>query len=168
MCVCVCVCVMCAVIVSWLGGFIFGCGLMVSRMVDHHRVLEFLILPPIWQTYPKVGLSDSSRCLEISTGWNPSLMGVMIAGVVIHFIANLIAKYKLDRDVFFPEGKITFQLGFGSVLFGIGWGLAGICPGPALVGLASGRLSYVCFVAAMFIGYFSHNSFFPSATPSTA
>lgn len=124
------------IIVSLLAGLIFGIGLIVSGMADPAKVLGFL---------------------DISRLWDPSLAFVMGGAIGIGFFAFRHAK-KRARPVCAAEmqlpnsQQIDKRLIGGSVLFGIGWGLAGICPGPGLVLLGAGIGKGVVFVAAMMAG----------------
>lgn len=91
------------------------------------------------------------------TAWDPSLMFVMVGAIGVHAVAYLfISRQKvplLDDQFHLPKKKeITSSLVIGSVIFGMGWGLAGFCPGPALVSLVSGQLSVVVFVVMMILG----------------
>ena len=106
--------------VAFVSGFIFALGLGLSRMTQPEKVVGFL---------------------DITGNWDPSLLWVMVGAIGVHFWANVFAK-KMKApwkdDVFhFPRSKqIDPQLVVGSVLFGLGWGMIGFCPGPAVVSLA--------------------------------
>jgi uncharacterized protein len=120
-------------------GFLFGLGLCVASMTD----------PAVIQGF-----------LDIAGDWNPTLVFVMAGGVVVTFVG-----YRM----IFPRGRplwagkfllpsasaIDRPLLVGAAIFGIGWGLAGYCPGPAVVSLASGRLEIFLFVLAMLVGMIS-------------
>ncbi|WP_220265645.1 DUF6691 family protein [Enterobacter sp. Colony194] len=124
------------IIVSLLAGLIFGIGLIVSGMADPAKVLGFL---------------------DITRLWNPSLAFVMGGAIGVGFFGFRSAK-KRARPVCAAEmqlpnsQQIDKRLIGGSVLFGVGWGLAGICPGPGLVLLGAGIGKGVVFVAAMIAG----------------
>lgn len=123
-------------IVALLAGIIFGSGLILSGMVNPAIVLAFL---------------------DIAGDWNPSLLWVMGGAVAIGTIAFMIAKrlkYSyLGAPMQIPAStKIDRRLLLGSLLFGIGWGIAGICPGPALVLVGSGNLDAIIFLVAMLLG----------------
>lgn len=128
--------------VALLSGALFGYGLSLSGMVDPARVLGFL---------------------DIASGrWDPSLMFVLGGAVCIAFIAVTIQR-RLQRPVFdtqfhIPERTdIDARLISGSVLFGIGWGLAGFCPGPALSALTTGLTPVLLFIVAMIAGMLLHD-----------
>jgi uncharacterized protein len=117
-------------------GALFGIGLTVSRMVDPAKVLGFL---------------------DIAGDWDPSLALVMAGALIVTAPAYAIARRlhaPLCADRFSPPAanRIDRRLAAGAVLFGIGWGLVGYCPGPALasIGFAGGRT--LLFVAAMLVG----------------
>ena len=130
------------IMVALLSGALFGYGLSLSGMVDPARVLGFL---------------------DIASGhWDPSLMFVLGGAVCVAFIAVAIQrrlpKPVLDTQFHIPERTdIDARLVGGSVLFGIGWGLAGFCPGPALSALTTGLTPVLMFVAAMIAGMLLHD-----------
>jgi len=119
-----------------LSGLLFGVGLMVSGMANPAKVLGFL---------------------DITGRWDPSLAFVMIGAIVIGAIAFAFAK-RLNRSLLglpmqIPySAVVTLRLILGSAVFGVGWGLAGFCPGPALVALGAGFPKAWAFVAAMLAG----------------
>jgi len=117
-------------------GLLFGQGLIISRMIDPKKVMDFL---------------------DISGDWDPSLAFVMIGAIAVTSIGYRFlfkANSPLFADLFrLPLSKqIDSKLIGGAILFGIGWGLAGLCPGPALVDLSLGLPSVMLFVVAMVIG----------------
>lgn len=124
------------IVVSLLSGLVFGLGLMVSGMADPAKVLGFL---------------------DITRLWDPSLAFVMGGAISVGFFAFRMAK-KRTRPVCAPDmhlpdaQQIDKRLIGGSALFGLGWGLAGICPGPALVLLGAGIAKGLLFVTAMIAG----------------
>jgi uncharacterized protein len=117
-------------------GLMFGVGLMASGMTDPSKVIGFL---------------------DLFGAWDPSLALVMGGAVVVGFFAFALAK---KRTTTFLGGALRFPtstqmdkpLVIGSLLFGAGWGLGGLCPGPALVSMADGQSKAVLFVAAMLVG----------------
>ena len=107
-------------VVAAIAGAIFGAGLYISGMVNPLKVLRFLDFTAI-----------------PTGGWDPSLAFVMIPAVVVMFVAIRIGKARgkplLDTSFHEPEfNKIDAPLVGGAALFGIGWGMSGICPGPAI------------------------------------
>ena len=119
-------------------GFIFAIGLGISGMTQPQKVVGFL---------------------DLFGNWDPSLIFVMAGAIIVHFATyNLIRKRKspvLSTDWHVPNKKeITPALVIGSVLFGIGWGLGGFCPGPAVVSLASFEVKPFIFVISMLVGMF--------------
>lgn len=121
--------------VSFFVGLIFAIGLALSGMTQPQKVIGFL---NPWN-------------------WDPSLLFVMLGAVGVHLISYPIIRRRqsplLDTKWHVPTRKdITPRLILGSALFGIGWGLAGYCPGPALTSLASGSTQSVLFVGTMIFG----------------
>lgn len=117
------------IVISFLVGLIFGIGLIVSGMANPAKVLGFL---------------------DLAGKWDPSLILVMGGAIGIGFFAFRWAK---SRNTPLPAAtKIDRRLIFGSMAFGIGWGIAGFCPGPALVGLGMGLPKALIFVIAMLAG----------------
>lgn len=121
---------------AFVSGLVFGIGLIVSGMADPSKVLGFLDL---------VGL------------WDPSLGFVMAGAIGIGLVAFAIAKRRtqsfLGAPMKLPDARgIDRRLVGGSLLFGVGWGVAGFCPGPALVAVGMGEAKAIIFVAAMLVG----------------
>jgi uncharacterized membrane protein YedE/YeeE len=117
-------------------GFLFGLGLCLSGMTS----------PAVIQGF-----------LDIAGAWNPALVFVMAGGVAVTFLGYrfLVPKSKplWASRFLLPAGTgIDTPLLAGAALFGIGWGLAGYCPGPAVVSLASGRIGVIAFVLSMLAG----------------
>ncbi len=122
--------------VAFISGFIFGFGLLISGMANPSKVLGFL---------------------DIAGKWDPSLAFVMIGAISIGFFAFKYAKHMTKsicgETMKIPSSTdIDAKLIFGSIIFGIGWGLAGFCPGPAIVALGVGSFKALCFVLAMLMG----------------
>lgn len=117
-------------------GLVFGIGLCVSGMVNPAKVLNFL---------------------DIFGIWDPSLALVM-AGALLMYAAGLALSGKTARPFYegqydiFVSAKIDRPLVVGAALFGAGWGLAGLCPGPAVTGLAFGIPELYLFCGAMLAG----------------
>ncbi|MCC9621354.1 YeeE/YedE family protein [Thalassospira sp. MA62] len=128
------------VIASLFCGLLFGAGLYISGMIDPQKVLGFL---DIW------AIGDG--------GWDPSLAFVMGGGLIVaipifHF-AKARGSAMCGGDISQPKNRqIDRPLVIGGLLFGIGWGLVGYCPGPALSALVFGQTDTVIFVVAMIAG----------------
>jgi len=123
-------------ITALLAGLLFGVGLMVSGMANPVKVLGFL---------------------DLAGRWDPSLAFVMVGAIVFGSLAFFIVKRRkrsfLGLPVQLPASTtVTLRLVLGSAAFGVGWGLAGFCPGPALVALGAGYPKAAGFVAAMVAG----------------
>jgi uncharacterized membrane protein YedE/YeeE len=123
-------------LVEFFVGLLFGLGLMLSGMTDPGKVIGFL---------------------DLFGSWDPSLALVMGGAILVGFFAFAIAK---KRTTTFLGGVLRFptnldidkKLVIGSLIFGTGWGLAGFCPGPALVSMADGQPKALIFVVAMLVG----------------
>ena len=114
-------------------GCIFGVGLAVSQMVNPVKVIAFL---------------------DIAGDWDPSLVFVMLSAVVVSFVGYRIAARRsqplLESRFRLPTRKdIDGPLVLGAALFGVGWGIGGFCPGPALASAAYGVAEPLIFIAAM-------------------
>ena len=121
---------------SLLAGLVFGLGLIVSGMADPAKVLGFL---------------------DLAGAWDPSLAFVMAGAIAVGALAFAVAKKRtvsfLGATMKLPTSRdIDRRLVIGSVVFGIGWGIAGFCPGPGLVALGMGEVKALVFVAAMLVG----------------
>lgn len=125
-----------AVFYSFAAGLVFGIGLIVSGLADPARVLGFLDLAGLW---------------------NPTLAFVM-GGAVVATTAGYawLRRRRLSlsgEPMHWPQAtQVDRRLAGGSLLFGVGWGLAGFCPGPALVAAAAGVAQAAVFAAAMIAG----------------
>ena len=125
-----------ATIMALVAGLLFGVGLIVSGMANPAKVLGFL---------------------DVAGRWDPSLAFVMAGAIAVGTLAFLIAGRRgrswLGKPIQWPTATgITVRLVLGSAVFGIGWGLAGFCPGPALVALGAGVPKAIGFVGAMLVG----------------
>lgn len=127
---------MLTVFTSLLAGLVFGLGLIVSGMANPAKVLGFL---------------------DVGGSWDPSLAFVMAGAIAIGAIAFAVARKRtlslLGVAMKLPTSPdIDRRLVIGSALFGIGWGVAGFCPGPGLVALGMGEIKALVFVGAMLVG----------------
>lgn len=119
-----------------LSGLLFGLGLILSGMTNPAKVIGFL---------------------DVAGAWDPSLAFVMLGAILIAFFAFNIAKNKshayLGLPMLLPSAhQIDMKLMLGASLFGVGWGLAGFCPGPSIAAILSGNIDALLFVMAMVIG----------------
>jgi uncharacterized membrane protein YedE/YeeE len=140
---------------SLLCGFIFGWGLTISGMIQPSKVLGFLDF---------FGIPSGA--------WDPSLAVVMAAGLAVACVGYRIARKRpplFEKKSLWPTKKdIDLPLVSGALLFGIGWGLVGLCPGPAIVNLATLSPSVIVFVVAMAVGTLAHDLWRPrTATAAT-
>ena len=133
-------------IAALICGFIFGWGLLISGMMQPAKVLAFLDI------------------LGIPKGdWDPSLAVVMVAALIVSGLGFALAKQRA-RPAFAAESlwptksDIDRPLVIGSALFGAGWGLVGLCPGPALENLATLSPRVIVFVIAMAVGMVLHDA----------
>ena len=125
-------------LVSLFCGIIFGIGLVISQMINPAKVLGFL---------------------NLFGEWDPSLAFVMIGALIVSSPLFHLFKSK-EKPIFstsfsISENKeIDKRLIIGSILFGAGWGLVGLCPGPAISSIALFNVSSVIFIFSMFIGFY--------------
>ncbi|WP_298957865.1 DUF6691 family protein [uncultured Methylobacterium sp.] len=123
-----------------LAGLLFGIGLALSGMLDPARVRGFL---------------------DVTGAWDPTLAFVLAGAVMASSLGTALAR-RLRRPLLAERfdwptrTRIDRPLILGAVLFGIGWGLSGFCPGPAVAALSAGLLPVVVFVAAMVVGMAAH------------
>ncbi len=124
------------IFVALISGLLFGLGLGFSQMIDPEKVIGFL---------------------DLAGNWDPTLAFVMGGAVLVTIISfQFILKRPtpvLNGKFYVPTRKdIDTPLLIGSALFGIGWGIGGYCPGPAITALMLGTLNPLLFIAAMIIG----------------
>ena len=124
------------IVTALVAGLLFGAGLILSGMSNPAKVPAFL---------------------DVGGTWDPSLLFVMLGAIAVAALAFRFARARLrplfgDRIHVPGAGRIDARLLVGSTVFGVGWGLAGYCPGPALTSLAVGGRSTLLFVAAMVAG----------------
>ncbi len=122
--------------IEFLVGLLFGLGLLLSGMTDPGKVLGFL---------------------DLFGQWDPSLAFVMGGAIAVGFFAFAVARQRtmnfLGGALHLPRAsQIDKRLVLGGLTFGAGWGLAGFCPGPGIVSMASGEVKAAVFVAAMVAG----------------
>jgi len=125
-----------SILAGFIAGLLFGVGLALGGMTDPSIVLAFL---------------------DIAGAWNPQLMFVMAGGVMVTFIGYRMAARRSaplwDERFFTPTAtRIDAPLVGGALVFGIGWGLAGYCPGPAIASLGGPYEGVAGFVVAMLAG----------------
>ncbi len=128
---------------SLISGIIFGLGLTISGMVNPQKVLGFL---------------------NIFDEWDPSLSFVMVGAILIfsplHFIFKRKSRPFFAQSFIIPSKEdIDKNLILGSSIFGIGWGLVGFCPGPAISAIAFINIDVYIFVLFMFVGFYLGNFF---------
>ncbi len=124
------------ILTALLAGLVFGLGLIISGMANPAKVLGFL---------------------DLAGAWDPSLALVMAGAIGAGFVPFLLARNRtrslIGLQMMLPTTKsIDRRLVVGSSVFGIGWGVAGFCPGPGLVAIGMGEPKALLFVAAMLVG----------------
>lgn len=127
---------MARLLVALISGLLFGLGLTVSRMIDPAKVLGFL---------------------DLFGDWDPSLAFVMLGAIPVAALGYRLARRRvapLCAPVYSgpAQGKVDRRLAGGAILFGIGWGLVGYCPGPAIASIGLGNPGTWLFLAAMLVG----------------
>ena len=123
-------------VTAFIAGLLFGSGLILSGMSNPAKVLSFL---------------------DIAGQWDPSLGFVMLGAILVAAVAFRVggarARTVFGGDIHIPGGaRVDTRLVLGSVVFGVGWGLVGYCPGPALTSLGVGGWPTLLFVASMIAG----------------
>ena len=121
---------------QYLIGVLFGIGLIISGMTNPQKILAFL---------------------DLAGPWDPSLIFVMLGAIAVglggFYIVSKRTETFFGGALHIPTRRdISRPLIIGSLIFGAGWGLAGFCPGPALVALGAGNLKALVFIVAMFLG----------------
>jgi uncharacterized protein len=129
---------------SLICGYVFGWGLFISGMMRPDKVLSFLDVLAI-----------------PSGGWDPSLAVVMAAALAVTGVGYGLARrgkpVLAEQNQWPTQSAIDRPLVGGSILFGLGWGLVGLCPGPAIANLATLSTPVVVFVVAMALGTLAHD-----------
>ncbi len=125
-----------ASVFAFVAGLAFGLGLIVAGMANPAKILGFL---------------------DIAGKWDPSLAFVMVGAIAVGLVAFALARRRTMSVLGLPmqlpaTQSVDVRLVGGSLLFGLGWGLAGFCPGPALVALGAGYVKAGVFVVAMLLG----------------
>lgn len=126
-----------AIAVAALAGVIFGAGLVLAKMTDPARVIGFL---------------------DVTRAWDPHLVFVLGGAVTVHFGAWQWMRARerrpwFDARVDLPARRdVDLPLVLGGAIFGVGWGLSGVCPGPGLVTAAAGNTGALVFVGTMLAG----------------
>lgn len=137
-------------LIALVAGLLFGIGLLLSGMANPAKVVGFL---------------------DLAGRWDPSLALVMAGAIAVAFPAFTLAKKRTTAwagcSLALPAAtRMDAPLVLGSLAFGVGWGLAGYCPGPALVSLAMGSAPAAVFVLALIAGMATHNWLTRSARTS--
>ncbi|RLA24739.1 MAG: YeeE/YedE family protein [Gammaproteobacteria bacterium] len=130
-------------LVALLAGIIFGLGLALSQMIDPNKVLNFL---------------------DVTGNWDPSLAFVMMGALAVsmfsfRFILKRPAPVLESGFHVSKQVSINRPLLIGAALFGIGWGMSGYCPGPAVASLGLLSVEGIVMVVAIYAGFFSHRWF---------
>ena len=125
-------------IISLVSGIVFGMGLVISVMINPEKVLGFL---------------------DLFGNWDPSLAFVMIGAFIVssplfHIIKNKEKPLFAEKFNYSNNKEVNNRLIVGSALFGAGWGLGGLCPGPAISSIALININSITFVFAMFFGFY--------------
>ncbi len=125
-------------VASLVVGFVFALGLGLSGMTQPQKVVGFL---------------------DLFGNWDPSLIFVMIGAIIVHFITYRLIRNRntplLSAEWHVPTKKDTTPaLTIGSFIFGVGWALAGFCPGPAMTSIASFEIKPILFVLSMIVGMY--------------
>jgi len=131
------------ILIALISGIIFGLGLSLSQMMNPEKVISFL---------------------DISGDWDPSLAFVMMGALAVTFISF---RWVLNRsEPLLEDGfhlskrtEIDKALLGGAAIFGVGWGMSGYCPGPAVASLGLGSIEAVVMVLSIYLGFFSQKWF---------
>jgi uncharacterized protein len=127
---------------AFLSGVLFAVGLSISGMVNPDKVIAFL---------------------DVTGAWDPSLLGVMVSAILVYAIAYSIIRRReqplLSAQFLVPKRTgVDASLVVGSVIFGVGWGLGGYCPGPSLVSLGVKGNPSVVFVVGLLVGMAAYSA----------
>jgi len=138
--------------IAFVCGLVFGAGLTISDMTEPQKVLGFL---------------------DILGSWDPSLIVVMAAALIVTF-AGFTAVRRRGRPLLataaaWPAAReVDAPLAGGAVLFGIGWGIQGLCPGPAIADISTGSPAVILFAVAMAVGLVARNLMRRRRAPTNA
>lgn len=140
---------MVALALSLVAGIVFGLGLVISGMSNPAKVIGFL---------------------DVSGAWDPTLLVVMGGALAVTLPGFTLLRRRsrplFAREFQWPARKdVDARLIGGAALFGVGWGIAGFCPGPAITALVTGRMEVVLFVCAMVGGAAAHRLLFDAPAP---
>lgn len=135
--------------VAFVSGMLFGAGLYLSQMTNAEKVLGFL---------------------DLAGHWDPSLIFVMLGALAVTLISFRFILQRpaplLDRKFYLAlKTEIDKPLLFGATIFGIGWGLAGYCPGPVIAGLGLANFEAVIMLFAIYAGFTAHRYLFERDKP---
>ena len=141
-------------LLAGLAGLVFAAGLALSGMTNPGKVVGFL---------------------DVTGAWDASLAFVMLGAIGVHFVARRFI-LRLEKPVYGPRfdvpTKTSLDVGLvaGAAIFGAGWGIAGYCPGPALVSAGAGSLSALVFVCTMAVGMAAYRAvrFLASVRPAVS
>ncbi|WP_413700033.1 DUF6691 family protein [Psychromonas sp. KJ10-10] len=138
------------IIVGWVSGALFGSGMIISGMVNPDKVIGFL---------------------NVTGNWDPSLIFVMGGALAVfapfyHFIIKK-RSHSISGDAFTwtTNTQVDGTLMWGAIIFGVGWGLAGFCPGPAISSVAGGTNIILAFILSMLVGIIHANQYLASRFP---
>jgi len=137
-------------VIALLSGTLFGAGMIISGMVDPNKVIAFL---------------------DVTGNWDPSLAFVMLGALSVFTpVYHLVIKKRKqaisgDKFTYTSNNSIDGTLISGAVIFGIGWGVAGFCPGPALTSIAGGDNIIIIFILSMLIGITCANQYLAGRLP---
>lgn len=124
-------------IVALLAGIVFGLGLGIAGMIDPAKILNFF---------------------DVAGHWDPTLLLVLGGAAIVAFPAFQLAQRGTRRPLLAPSFRLPHQVAIdrrllvGAAIFGVGWGLGGFCPGPAIAAIASVQWPVVGFVVALVVG----------------
>ena len=126
-----------SIVVSYLSGVVFAVGLVIGGMTQPAKVIGFL---------------------DVAGNWDPSLLLVMGGAIAVYSLMYWVvrprAAFQTTQLVLPSRRDIDFPLVAGASLFGLGWGLGGFCPGPAITSIGTGHSSVLLFLGAMLAGMF--------------